>query len=68
MIMRSVAGQRAQHVMFRESAAGRLLPVSSQPRVLLQWTVQKYPMPVRTANPAATLAYENMGRSIVCAH
>ena len=62
-----VAGQRAQHVMFREQATGRLLPVSSQSRVLLQWTVHKYPMPVRTANPAAIPLYEKVVHSRQCA-
>ena len=66
MVMSGVVGQRAQYVMFREAATGRLLPVSSQPRVLLQWIVQKYPMQVRMVFPAAVPACDLP--KIICAH
>ena len=46
VIMQRVAGQRAQYVMFKEPATGRLLPVSSQPSIMLRWAVQKYPVQV----------------------
>ena len=46
VIMQRVAGQRAQYVMFKEPATGHLLPVSSQPSIMLRWAVQKYPVQV----------------------
>ena len=47
-------GQRAPYVVFKEPVTGRLLSVSSQPRVLLRWTVQKYPMQVAPSSPHAS--------------
>lgn len=46
-IMKQVVGQRAPNVMFKDPASGRLLAITSQPRVLLRWTVQKYPLQVQ---------------------
>ena len=46
-IMKQVVGQRAPNVMYKDPASGRLLAITSQPRVLLRWTVQKYPLQVQ---------------------
>ena len=64
--MRGVIGQRAQYVMFREPATGRLLSVTSQPRVLLQWTVQKYPVQVRMSPLADQVVKGRVAQDSVC--
>ena len=46
-IMKQVVEQRAPNVMYKDPASGRLLAIISQPRVLLRWTVHKYPLQVQ---------------------
>ena len=46
-IMKQVVGQRAPNVMLSDHGSGHLLAITSHPRVLLCWTLQKYPLQVQ---------------------